>query len=163
MTNDNWIRHLKVIGKLAFMHDTAGTNVTAENLAIATTADQIATALVIDNPTVELFGQNVASLLNAVTSGSSRIQEICVTLAAQYMALPLFTSSMTTVSTSLSAADLVTALITEMGLTTTAWLTPTAATGIANFLNIVSGSVQTWPSSGTHQYEDSVYAISEVV
>lgn len=163
MNDASYIRHFKVIGKLAFLYDVGGTNVAAENLAIATTADQIATALVIDNPAVALYGQNIGSLLNAVSVGSGNIQTICASLAAQYMALTLFTGSMTTVPTSLSAADLVAALITEMGLTTTAWLTPTAATGIANFLNVVSGTVQTWPSSGTNQYTDAVYCVSAVV
>ena len=163
MTDANYIRHAKALGKFAKLYDQATADIATLNTLLATTADQVATGTSVDNPAVLMLAGYLPSLNNSIGNGPTAIQAQAIAIAKSYLALPLFTGSMTTVPATTSAADVVAALVTELGLTTTAYFTTLTTTGIANFLNVVSGVLQTWPGSGSNQYLDSVYCVSTIV
>jgi len=164
MTDANYQRHLKALGKLCALFDAATASTAAANTLLATTADQFATGLVVDNPAVELLAQNLNSLQAAINSGPVAIQTQCVNIAASYLGLPLFISGLTTVPATSSAAAVLTALAAEM-TTDTKTLTTKSGTGLINFFDTIAGTAGAWNSAADNvaDYKDSIYVVSAVV
>ena len=165
MTDANYIRHFKALGKFAAFFDEAVSAVSAEEILLANTADQIATGDPDDNPSVILFAAFASSLQAAITSGPSGIQNLAKQVAGQYVQQALFTSGLTTVPASASVAAIMTALATEMTDVDNKTLGTKTTTGLVNFFDAITGTSGSWntESDTTADYKDSVYAISAIV
>jgi len=164
MTDANYIRHLKVLGKYCKIYDDADADATAQGVLIATTSDQIATGLAIDTPAVAMHGPYISSLTAAVSSGPTALKALAVQLAGQYLSLNLFYTSLTTVPTSTTAVAALVALQTEMGAgVDNKTLTTEGSTGLVNFFDTILGSEGTWNTAGPGDYPDATYVVSAVV
>jgi hypothetical protein len=163
MTDANYIRHLKVLGKYCKLYDNATADITAQNLLLSTTCDQVATGLSVDLPAVLLQAGISQQWSGNIVNGATALQSTAINAASQYLTLALFRDSMTTVPASVTAAAVITAFVTELGETTTAWLSTETTSGLANFFDVISGAEQTWPGSGTNQYLDATYVVSTIV
>lgn len=162
----NYPRVFKVLGKLAFMFDNASAATVEENFVLATTADQIATGLTIDNPAVLMFAQYSNSLQGAINAGPAAIQTMAKTIAGQYFQLPMFTSLLTNTPASSSVADIIAALALDMASgTDNKTLTTKSGTGLINFFDTVAGTTGTWnhTTDGSADYKDSVYCVDTIV
>ena len=166
MTSGNYERHFKVLGKLAYMYDIAGSATSAENTVLATTADQIATGNPIDNPSVLLFSSFTNSIQSTINSGPTVLQNLAKQIAGLYVQQSLFTSGLTTVPSGNSPAAILTALATEMTSVDSVTLTTLASTGLVNFFDAVMGSAGSWNTTGAGTpptYADATYCVSAVV
>ena len=165
MTDANYIRHFKVLGKLAKLYDASASSVEEANTLLATTGDQIATGLVEDNPAMLLFSGYANSLQSAINTGPSNIQSMCRTIAGQYLQLPLFVTGLTTVPATTSVADIAAALATEMTSVDTKTITTKTTAGLANFLDVTAGTTGAWNTAadGAADYKDSVYCVDTIV
>ena len=136
MTDANYIRHFKVLGKLAKIYDDAGADVSALNTLVAT------------------------------TSGPTALQSLAVSIGGQYLSLNLFYASLTTVPTSTTAVAALVALQAEMaaGVDNKTLSTETTS-GLVNFFDAILGSEGTWNTAAdaSADYKDSVYVVSAVV
>lgn len=161
----NYQRHFKVLGKLAYLYDIAGSATSAENTVLATTADQIATGNPIDNPSVILFSSFTNSIQSAINSGPTVLQNLAKQIAGLYVQQSLFTSGLTTVPANNSPATILAALATEMTSVDSKTLTTLASTGLCNFLDQVAIATVAWnqAADASADYKDSVFCVSAVV
>jgi hypothetical protein len=164
MTDANYQRFFKVLGKLAYLYDTATAENTALATLLATTADQVATGLSVDNPAVLMLAQNLGALSVALVNGPQAIQSQAIAIASAYLELPLFKAALTTVPTANTAAAILIALATEMtSVSTTKTLTTKSATGLVNFFDTIAGSSGSWNTAAPGDYPDATYCVSAIV
>lgn len=149
MITANRLRFAKIVGKLAYMYDQAAAS--AVSLAdiqyalmqeFANSTDRDANL-----PEMQLLATKYAAITSAISAGPVALQSTIVTLARSIFTSDDFVSDLTTVPAGSSIAACLTAWATEMGagVDNVTWTT-LAATGIANFLNIV-GSPGTRPEA----------------
>jgi hypothetical protein len=166
MTDGEYIARAKILGKFAKYYDLAAASVTTFDGILATTADQIATGVAVDNPEVLSFAGYLSRLNNATVMGPTSICESIVLAAKAYLVLPLFYSAMTTEPAAITPAGVLAALQTEMSAAVDNKTFGTKTTsGIVNFLDVVLGAAGTWntESDSTADYRDAVYCVSPVV
>ena len=165
MTSGNYQRHFKVLGKLAYLYDIAGSATSSEATLLATNTDHISTSLPDDNPSVFLFSAFTNSIQSAINSGPTVLQNLAKQIAGLYVQQSLFTSGLTTVPSGNSPLAILTALATEMTSVDSKTLTTLASTGLVNFFDAVMGSAGSWNTAadGSADYKDSVYVVSAIV
>lgn len=168
MTDANYIRHFSVLGKLAYLYDTAGANSTALQALLAVFADQIADGTATTLPAVKLFQSAIIQWDAALgtTQALTTLQTIATTAAASYLVNLTFTAGLTTTPAGASVAEVLAALQTEMGAgVDDKTLSTETTTGLVNFLDTVLGSEGTWNTEddATADYKDSVYCVASLV
>jgi len=168
MTDANYIRHFKVLGKLAYLYDTAGSNATALQTLLAVFADQVADGTYLTVPAVKLFNNTITEWDAAIgTAGSlTTLRSMAVNAGRAYITNATFTAGLTTTPASASVADVLAALQTEMGAgVDDKTLSTEAATGLVNFLDTLLGSEGTWNTAedASADYKDSVYVVAALV
>lgn len=166
MTSGNYQRKFKVLGKLAKLYDLAAADVTTLNLLLAVFADQVADGTATSLPDTLLFSTYIPQWSSAVSSGATALKSLAVSAASAHLISSDFTGDFVsnTPSSPITPATVITALIAEL-TTNSSTLTTLAATGLVNFLNVVYGSVQTFPTAadGSATYKDSVYVVATIV
>jgi hypothetical protein len=162
MLDADYARHFKVLGKYVKGYDDAAADAVAQSALIATTADQVATGLAVDNGPLLSFAANIAQWMAAISSGADAIRALMITLVADYMRTSAFLDSFETaiVNAGMPNAQLAAALDEEM--TEDSKLFDTASTtGFAHFFNTEFGT--TMPASGSPTHADATYVVSTVV
>lgn len=170
MTNANYDRFFKFLGKLAYMYDNAGASVTAQNNARYRTVEQVAKSdqEYIDLPEVDLLANYIASWKAAVAGGATQLQALMVTIGQALVTSTDFTGSIITapgiaaLTNSSSANNVITALAAEM-TSDAKTITTVSTTGLANFLNKVATATIATPQSGAASYTDAVYVVVTIV
>lgn len=170
MINENYIRHLSVLGKLAYIYDQAVAGVEAENTLLSTFVDQYADGTKTTVPAVILFPQYTAQLNQTTINGAATRKSIALAAAAAYLINPTFTAGLTTTPTATTAVAVLTALQTEMGAgEDDKTLTTLDTTGLVNFFNAIlvanGGEAGTWNTEADESadYKDSVYVVATLV
>lgn len=170
MTNANYDRFFKILGKLCTTYDNAGTSLTTQNLQRYRFVEQIAKSdqEVTDLAAIDLLTQYLPTWKAAVASGVTTLQSLMVQMAGALFTSSDFTAAIITVagkaaltSTS-SAPNVIAALAVEMAAAQdNKKLSTLAATGLVNFMNQVAGSAQAWNTiiDASADYKDSVYVI----
>ena len=170
MTNDNYIRHLKVLGKLVFVYDEASAQVDEHRDYLAVTCDQIATGLAIDNDALTALAANLPSWNLAISSGPESLKVRMTTLLEAYIKTAMFCDTIveTTVNANQSATVILQALAVEMD-TDTKTLTEQSYLdhGLAAFFESEYASQTTWetpfPIDSPGSYPDETYVVGTIV
>jgi hypothetical protein len=166
MTDANYIRHFSALGKLCWLYDNASAQADDLNDWLAATYDQVATGTSESLPNVTLFASYNSRLANGISSGATALKATALALAREYVTRAEFTDDLTTQPASRTAALAMAALAADMGAgVDNKTLGTLAATGLANFLNVVAGAVQTWntEADATADYRDAIYVVATVV
>ena len=165
MTSGNYVRHFKVLGKLAKLFDIASAQTPDLNTLMARLYDQVATGETASLPGVLLLAQYVNSFQSAIARGPESLAALAKAMAEAYLISNDFVNDLTTTPTSRTGAAVLTALQTEMaaGLNNKT-LTTLAATGLVNFFNQFSPT-SSWNTAAdaSADYKDSVYVVSTIV
>lgn len=170
MTNANYDRFFKFLGKLAYMYDNAGSSVTTQNQARYRTVEQAAKSdqEYVDLPEVDLLAGYVGSWKAAVSSGASQLQTLMVQIGQALVTSSDFTAAIITagglaaLTNKSNAGVVITALAAEMTADSKT-ITTVGSTGLANFLNQVAGSTVATPQSGSPSYPDGTYVVLTIV
>ena len=152
MLDANYLKHLKVLGKLCYIYDTASASVVTMETAVARFFDQVATGEASTSwPALQVFNPYTAQFASAVASGPTAIRQWAVQCAGYYLASTAFTADLVTARTSNTVAASLVAWIADMDddsktLTTANW----APTG-------------DFPQSESPTYADSTYVVATIV
>ena len=128
-----------------------------------------ATGETADNDFVIAMQALPSQLRDAITNGATSVQSVAVAQAQKYLVNSAFRSAfVVNTPASVTPAGVLTALALEMsagGGNDNKTLTTLAATGLANFLNVVGAATFTWNTEAGPgaDYDDSVYVVSAVV
>lgn len=162
MTNDNYARHLKVLGKLVFVYDTASAEATNHETYLATTFDQVATGSSVDNDAVALLAGHIAAWRLAITEGATSIKARMKSIVDSYLRSSLFRSDFVTgaPTAAMTAAQVAVLFDAEMTADSKTFTTA-GATGLAHFFNTEYST--TMPDAGSPTYADGTYCVSTVV
>lgn len=164
MTNDNYIRHFKVLGKLAKLYDIAAADESDLETLLSTFVDQYATGTVASLPAILIFPNHTVAWSQAISAGATALQTVAKNAASAYLIDDDFTGDLTTTPAATTAAAVLTALATEMGAgVDNKTLTTKSSTGLVNFFDAILGSSGSWNTSGTPTYADGTYVVSTVV
>lgn len=166
MTDANYIRHFKVLGKLAKLYDDAGANDTAMRTLLATFVDQYAEGTSASLSAINIFPTYTRQWANAIGSSPASLQAIAVAAAGAYLISADFTADLTTTPSATTPAAVLIALATDMGAgVDDKTLSTEATSGLVNFFDAVQGAEGTWNTEddATADYKDSVYVVSAVV
>jgi hypothetical protein len=166
MTNNNYIRHFSVLGKLAKLYDLAIDGGGDFEDLLAAFVDQYADGTVLTLPAVKLFPTYQAQIVGAIANGTDALESIAKSAAMAYLIDPTFTGGLTTTPAAATASAVLAALQTEMGAgVDNKTLTTKASTGLVNFFDAILGSPGTWNTEAdeTADYKDSVYCVIPVV
>lgn len=166
MTNGNYIRHFKVLGKLCKLYDDANANSTAEGELLATFADQYSDGTEASLAAISLFPAYTSQWASSINNGASNLANIAINAAAAYLVNATFTDDLTTTPTTGTAAASLVALATDMGAGVDNKTLGTKTTsGLVNFFDAIAGESGTWntESDATADYRDAVYVVSTVV
>ena len=155
----------KVIGKLAYWYDIAGTNVTAGQQALAALMTQVTKPdAPTNNPTVLTFAAAAPGLNANITNGELAVQANILSAAINYLTGPqvysYFVANIPAVGA--NAAAIITALIAEM-TTDSKTFTTVSTTGIVHFLEAISAGASALPQSGGPTYADATYCVVTVL
>ena len=167
MTDANYIKHMKVIGKLAYCWDQAGDTLATMEAYIAALFDQVFTGAGASYDAGLLlagFHGSLDQAINAGASGETTRKAMLAHVCSQYLVNALFTNDLTTTPTASTATAACEALQFDL-VADSKTLTDVAATGIVNFLETafapISGPTGGWETEAdaTADYKDTVYCI----
>ena len=170
MTNGNYDRFSKILGKLAYVFDNSAALVTAQQLTQYRTMEQVAKSdqESADLPEISIIAQYFSSWSSAIDAGPLTLQGLVKTIAIKILTSDDFISSLTTVPASSSINNVLTALATEMGAgVDNKTFTNVSSTGLVHFLNqlLTGGASVSWHTAvdGSADYKDSVYVVNAIV
>ncbi len=166
MLDANYQRHLKIIGKNAYLYDYAGLAVASLKLLRATTYDQVADGTDESAPGVDVLSQYRSRWNSVVDGGPVAQRALALAIATTYMTGTDFTDDLTTQPTSRSIANVIAALETEMSAgVDNKTLGDVGAVGLAHFFNALKGSSGTWNTEddSTADYRDAVYVTINLI
>lgn len=169
MTNGNYDRFFKILGKLAYVFDNSGALITAQELTQYRTMEQAAKSdqESADLPEIEVLANQYSSWSSAISAGPGVLQTLMKSIATKILTSDDFINSLTTVPASSSINNVLTALGAEMATgVDNKTLTTVSGVGLVHFFNqlLTSGSV-TWHTAadGSASYKDSVYVVNTIV
>jgi hypothetical protein len=163
MQTGNYARHLKVLGKICYLYDTAASEVTALELTTSRLFDQVATGESVSLPGVKLLAPFVSTISRAVDAGASTLKTIATNMASAYLTSADFRGDLDTTPTSTSSpAAVLDALIADMTSDSKTFTTQ-ASTGLVNFFVAVFAPGGTFPQSGSPTHADSTYVVQAIV
>lgn len=168
MTDANYQKHFKVIGKMTLLYDYPGEAEATLELYASALYDQTWTgaqpsydAGILLNPYAASLATAIASAVNATTARKDALIAMC----RAYIQNSVFCDDLTTTPTANTAAACCTALQFDL-VADNKTMTTEAATGMVNFLDTAC-SPTGGPSGGwnteadvTADYKDSVYVVS---
>lgn len=167
MTDPNYQKHFKVLGKIARVWDDGGLDVPSMQLLAARFFDQIATGEAPSYGTTLLLNPFATALDASMQVGANAVQNIAAQMAAAYLTAADFLADLTTTPSNTSqAAKVLEALQTEMGAgEDNVTLTDKAATGLVNFFDSGWSPTLGWntASDATATYKDSIYVVTTIV
>ena len=162
MTDANYQKHLKLLGKLCLLYDDANTQQGNTSTLLENFVDQYADGLKLAS--IKIFSTYQLQWLNAL-SGNSALANIATAAAAAYLTDPTFTADLTTVPVNpQSVTSVLAALQTEMSAgVDNKTLSTLGSTGLVHFFNSFLPSPGTWNTSGTPSYADGTFVVSAVI
>ncbi len=167
MTDANYQKHLKVLGKLCKLWDDAGSDEDTQKELIARMFDQAATGELPSYPALLILNPYTAALDRSIVSGVVAQQATAKSMAEAYLKSSTFTDDLTTsVTGGVTGTTVLNALQTEMGAgEDNKTLTTSAATGFVNFFDTNWSPTGSWntEADATADYKDSVYVVSTIV
>lgn len=167
MTDAQYQKHFKVLGKLARLWDDGGLDVSTMQLLAARFLDQIATGEAGSYATTLLLNPYTVNLDNSIKVGVNAVQSIAKQMSEAYLKSSIFIDDLATVPANATLPiKVLEALQTEMSAgVDNKTLTDLAATGFVNFFNSVWAPTLTWNTAAdvTADYKDSVYVVTTIV
>jgi len=166
MTDANYQRHLKVLGKLARLFDTAGADDTAMKALLATFVDQYATGGAASLPAIEVFPTFTARWAAAITAGAAALKKVAQDAATAYLRSDDFVNDMTVAPSNNTVAAVLAALQTQMNAANdNKKFTTKSSTGLVNFFDSLLAAPGTWNTiaDASADYKDSVYVVDAIV
>ncbi|HEY3322074.1 MAG TPA: hypothetical protein VGP72_16525 [Planctomycetota bacterium] len=164
MTNGNWQKHLKNLGKFCFLNDNAAASVATLNQLRAATLDQLSDDLITSLPLVDSFtSQQNAAFAQAIDSGPTALQNVAKNSAINYLTNAAFIADLTNKPANpVTAATAIAALVAEMTADVVTFTTK-SGTGICNFLDMISGTTNAFPQASPGTYPDATYVVLTVL
>lgn len=169
MLDANYIKHFKVLGKLARLYDdaAAASDVAALKTLAMRLFDQAATGESPSYDAVLVLSAFMSPLDLSINAVTNNVRATVKTMAAAYLVHSLFRADLTTTPASANdAASVLAALRTDMSAgVDNKKLTTEAATGLVNFFKNVMAAGGSWNSiaDASADYKDSVYVVTAVV
>lgn len=161
MIAGNYQKHLKVLGKCAYLYDNATSQGDNEDDFISVFMQQVAAqqSSVIN----AAFNTSFGALLRSVNVGARSQVTLARAMTEAYLAQSTISTDMTTTPSSSAAIDVLEALQTEMAAgQDNKTLTTAGSTGLVNFFDTWSPT-GSWNTSGTPDYADSTYVVNTYV
>ena len=162
MTDANYLKHLKVLGKLCKLYDDAVASVAAQDTLRATTIDQASTGLSADLPASDIIAAVQSSWSAAILAGETALQALALSTARSYLLSSYFRSDLTNTPASVTITAVLDAWILDFTANSKTLTTESSACFI-NFFDALYGSETTFPGSGSPTYADGTYVVSAVV
>ena len=165
MLDANYKNMFKVLGKMSYLYDSAGTDSTSQNTLGANVESQVSSQ---GNFTLDVVMQSFpVAMNNSISSGAAAQQTLAISQATNYLQSSIVSAyfTQTTVVQNSRAATVVTALQIEMSAAKdNVTLTNVGSTGLVNFLTQIQPS-GLWNTAvdGSATYKDSVYSVLAVV
>jgi hypothetical protein len=160
--NGNYTRHLKVLGKLAYLYQTAATDQGELETLASVIMDQIADGTSASWPAVQLLTPYSTTIGAAITSGAGALQTIASNMATAYCTSSDFLGDLDNQpANQFVMADCLDALALEMADDSKTFTT-VSATGLVAFFNTF-GPAESFPQSGSPTYADSAYVNDDLV
>lgn len=163
MTDPNYIKHFRNIGKFAFIWDYCNEWPTNQNLYLARLADQIATGEPEDNALVSMIGLQFPGWLAAINIGPTTLQARIRQAFNAYLLNPAFQADIETELTASGKADLVLIDFQNELIADTKTLSVKGTTGIVNFLEAMYAPIDPWPTDADPDYPDGTYVTATVL
>ncbi|HEY3325132.1 MAG TPA: hypothetical protein VGP72_32055 [Planctomycetota bacterium] len=166
MDNANYIRHLKVLGKLADLFDKAVAAETDLTDLLEVFVEQYATGTgsLSDVKKMPVYTNQWAG---AITNGPTALRKVAIDAATAHLLDANFQDDLTTKPTNTSSvASVIAAFAIDMsGAKDNVTLTTKSAAGLVNFFDAIAGSSGTWNTAadGSATYKDSVYVVDTLV
>jgi hypothetical protein len=171
MISGNYAKHLKILGKLCYMWDTAvavlandADTLSDRQTEDAALYDQAATADPVDLASTELIASYVQSLSATRSAGSTARKALIETMTAAYLTSPYFYGDLVgnVPDAPSSAKSVLEALIEEM-TDDTKTFTTASSTGLVHFFETVWSPTGTFPQSGSPTHADATYVVVAIV
>lgn len=167
MTNSNYIRHFKNLGKLCYLYDQASANITAMQTLVSASYDQWADGTLVSYPVILLLNPYSDQLKSAITNGASALKSVAVTMAGQYLLNADFLKDFEhSTPTATSVKAVLEALITEMQAVAPGdnkALTTQSATGFVNFFETNWAPAGSFLQAAPGDYPDATYVVAAVI
>lgn len=160
MTNGDYARHLKFLGKLCYGFDNSAASISALTTLQATIMDQVADAALTSLPEVRLLCDYMGVWTSKLSSADG-IRQTMLDIATALLTSADFISGLTTTPATHDIQDVLDAWKADFTANSKT-LTTAGSTGLINFLDQL-GDVSAWPSSGSPSYADGTYVVSAVV
>ncbi len=159
MTNANYTRFISAFGKLCYGYDQAAANVTTQQQTQYRSMEQFAKSNqeFTNLPEIGVLAANFSLWSAAIQQGPTSIQTLMISIAAKILQSTDFIAALVTVPANNSLANVMGAWNTDM-TNDSKTLTTATTSGLANFLNQVTGVVVT-NTSGSPTYADGTYVI----
>lgn len=170
MTNEQYIEHFKILGKVALAYSSADATAASQEQLRLRTMDQAADGE--NAPPTDIVASYMAVWKNYVTAGTESIRALAVTMATTYLTNTFFTNDLNNVPTSNNVVAVLTALQLEMGDGESGddkTLTNKTTSGLVNLFDAIletNGAEDgTWNTTtdGAADYKDSVYCVATIV
>jgi hypothetical protein len=164
MTNANYQRHLKILGKLAYLFDAASSDVADMGALLAAFVDQYADATLSSLDAIRIFPNYTPRWQSAINVGPTALQALAKDAANAYLTDAAFIDTLGAEPASTTALAVLTQFAADT-VTDSKTLTTKASTGIVNFLDEVAGDDLGWNTAADESatYKDSVYCVASVV
>ncbi len=161
MDSANYVKHLKVLGKLCYIWDNSDPALTTQQTNISRLMDQTATGEAASLAATLLIGAFMPRLNDAITIGST-LRTAIEDATATYLTNALFTDDLTTDPTAGTAKAVLEAWITDFGLDSKT-LTTATTDGLVHFFEAVWSPTGSFPQSGSPTYADGTYVVQAIV
>ncbi len=160
MTDADYLRHLKFLGKLCYGFDNSASSISALTTLQATTMDQVADAALSSLPEVRLLCDYMGIWTSKLSSADG-IRQMMLDIAEALLTSADFIASLTNQPATNTIQAVLDAWKADFTANTKT-LTTAGSTGLIHFLDQL-GDVAAWPSSGSPTYADGTYVVSAVV
>ncbi len=167
MTSGDYVKFLKLFGKLCKTYDVARADQAVHETLMGNSDDQFGSGGSANLPEIDVFNRTFQQWRNTQRSGVVAEQALMLSIATQLLALDDFYTALTTKPATRAPEIVLAAWVTDMGLDSKTLLTLTTS-GLVRFFNIVAGhdglaNTLTIPTAGSPTYADATYVVSTVV
>ena len=162
MTDPNYLKHLKILGKIVRMYDVGGFSLPTTQTLLARLMDQAATGES-DTLSAVLLLSNQAGAINQALSVSQALRAKIKEVAEIYFLDAFFRNDVVTAISNPASLSVVLQAWQADFTANSKTLTTEAATGFVNFFKNVLSSGGSWPQSGSPSYPDATYVVDAVV
>ncbi len=160
MTDADYLRHIKFLGKLCYGFDNSAASISALTTLQATTMDQVADAALSSLPEVRLLCDYMGIWTSKLSSADG-IRQMMLDIATALLTSADFIASLATAPATNTIQAVLDAWKADFTLNSKT-LTTAGSTGLIHFLGQL-GSVSAWPSASPGTHPDATYVVSAVV